>query len=320
MSQAMMNHTACNQTANPSKTAACSRHGRLLSRAVHNGFTLIEVLVVIVIIGILVGLIVPGVMSAAKRSREFAIENDIAQLSSSLEAFKTKYGFYPPDFTGITTPEQFLPFLNRIAPNHAEGPNLVTWWNQVGQKLNQAGPQASYVFWLSALAKNKQYPLTGGTGAPLPAFNVGTVEREIFFDFKTDRLYDPATLQLTGKSTNTIATYSQFTGACQPIVYFDVKRLQGLPLTLPVNISLYVTVKTSDGDCLLFPYFVVNGTQPEFMNQDKFQLIAPGMDSLFGVNQPAPYKNSPNLSEATPRDRDNLTNFSEGRLELSILK
>jgi hypothetical protein len=56
------------------------------------------------------------------------------------------------------------------------------------------------------------------------------------------------------------------------------------------------------------------------MNQDKFQLIAPGMDSLFGVNQPAPYKNSPNLSEATPRDRDNLTNFSEGRLELSILK
>lgn len=284
------------------------------------GFTLIEVLVVIVIIGILVGLLVPGVMSASRRAREFAIESDIAQLSSSLDAFKTKYGFYPPDFTAITTVDQFLPFLNRVAPNHAEGPNLVAWWNQVGQKLNQAGPQASYVFWLSGLAKNKQYPLTGGTGVPLPAYNVGTVEREVFYDFKGERLYDPATLEPTSKSTNTIATYSQFTGACQPIVYFEVKRLAGMSLTLPVNISLYVTVRTSEGDCLLFPYFQVKGSQAEFMNKDKFQLIAPGMDSLFGLKQPVPYKNAPNLSEVTPRDRDNLTNFSEGRLELSVLQ
>jgi type II secretion system protein G len=291
-----------------------------VGRNVSAGFTVIEVLVVIVIIGILIGLLVPGLMSASRRSREFAIESDIAQLTSSLEAFKTKYGFYPPDFTGITTPEQFIPYLNRVAPNHAEGPNLAAWWTQVGQKLNQAGPQASYVFWLSGLAKNKQYPLTGGTGVPLPAYNVGTVEREIFYDFKAERLYDPATLELTGKSTNTIATYSQFSGACQPIVYFEVKRLSGVTLTLPVNLSLYVTVKTSEGDCLLFPYFQVNGVQTAFMNKDKFQLIAPGLDSLYGLKQPAPYKNAPNLSEVTPRDRDNLTNFSEGRLELSVLK
>ena len=62
---------------------------------------MVEVLVAIVIIGILAGLLVPGLMSATKRAREYAVENDITQLGAAVEAFKTKYGFYPPDFAII---------------------------------------------------------------------------------------------------------------------------------------------------------------------------------------------------------------------------
>jgi prepilin-type N-terminal cleavage/methylation domain-containing protein len=323
MSQAMMNQTTCSQTANHATShhpaaAVASLPGRLFSSAVRGGFTVIEILVVIVIIGILVGLLVPGMMSATRRAREFAIEQEIAQLTSSLETFKAKYGFYPPDFTGITTIDQFLPYLNRIAPNHQEtSTTIANWWGAVGSKLAVYGPQASYVFWLSGLSKNKQYPLTNNiTLQPLEAFNVGTIEREVFFEFKQDRLYDPATVELIGKSPNTIATYSQFTGACQPIVYFEVKRLSAISFTLPVDLSSFVTVTTADGNCKLFPYFVEKGTQVEFLNKDKFQLFAPGTDARFGAGPPD-YANAPNLSNSlTPRDRDNLTNFSEGRLEL----
>jgi prepilin-type N-terminal cleavage/methylation domain-containing protein len=271
--------------------------------AARRGFTLIELLVVIVIIGILVGLIVPGVMSAYRRSQEFAIEQEVNQLSLAIEAFKTKYGFYPPDFTRITTVNEFVPYLNRIAPNHSETANLNAWWTQVGSKLNAAGPQSSYVFWLSGLAKNKQYPLTGNTGNPLPAYNVGNVEREVFYDFKTDRLRDPVNpAVLVGTNNAPIATYSQFSGTCLPFVYFEIKSLTTIPAPYAVN--------TSNGIYNLSPYN--NGT--EFYNKDKFQLIAPGMDSLFSATA----ANTPNVANANPRERDNITNFSEGRLERTI--
>jgi prepilin-type N-terminal cleavage/methylation domain-containing protein len=293
------------------------------------GFSLIELLVVIVIIGILVGLLVPGVMTAYRRSQEFAIEQEVNQLSLAIEAFKTKYGFYPPDFTRITDVNQFIPYLNRIAPNHSESANLTTWWTQVGSKLNAAGPQSSYVFWLSGLAKNKQYPLTGNTGNPLPAYNVGTVEREVFFDFKSERLYYPLDLpsspagpypttmttvitvqnpnRLVGELIKNsyspmIATYSQFSGNCQPFVFFELKSLTVLPAPSFVN--------TSNALYNLAPYN--NGS--EFFNKDKFQLIAPGMDSLFSATS----TNNPNIGNCNPRERDNITNFSEGRLERTI--
>ena len=267
------------------------------------GFSLIELLVVIVIIGILVGLLVPGVMSAYRRSQEFAIEQEVNQLSLAIEAFKTKYGFYPPDFTRITDVNQFIPYLNRIAPNHSESSNLTAWWTQVGSKLQAAGPQSSYVFWLSGLAKNKQYPLTGNTGNPLPAYNVGTVEREVFFDFKGDRLRDPLNPSvLVGTNNALVATYSQFTGTCLPFVYFELKSLTTVPAPYAVS--------TSNGTYNLSPYN--NGS--EFFNKDKFQLIAPGMDSLFSAT-PA---NTPNIGNCNPRERDNITNFSEGRLERTI--
>lgn len=287
------------------------------------GFSLIELLVAIVIIGILIGLLVPGVMTAYRRTQEYAIEQELNQLSLAIEAFKTKYGFYPPDFTGFSTVNDFIPFLNRIAPNHGESTAaLNTWWTDIGLKLQAAGPQSSYVFWLSGLARNKQFPLTGGTGASLLAYNVGTIEREVFFDFKSERLRDPANPGIQVGSNNApVATYSQFNGTCQPFVYFELKSLPQIQLSLLTPAS-FVNVATSDGDYKLFPYFKVkniSGTDYiDFYAGTSFQLLAPGMDSQFSDAKIVPRYNTPNLSTsvAPPRERDNLTNFSEGRLEL----
>lgn len=59
-------------------------------------FTLVEMLAVLLIIGILVGLLVPVITGAYRRGREAAELAEISNLSSALEAFKEHFGVYPP--------------------------------------------------------------------------------------------------------------------------------------------------------------------------------------------------------------------------------
>ena len=65
------------------------------------GFTLVEVLVVVAIIGLLVGLLVPAVNAAQKRAKQTAIKAEMGQLGQALEAFRSTLGAgqYPPDGT-----------------------------------------------------------------------------------------------------------------------------------------------------------------------------------------------------------------------------
>ncbi len=60
------------------------------------GFTLVELLVVIVVLGILIALLLPAINSAVKTARNAAVLAEINQLSQALENFKAKYGDYPP--------------------------------------------------------------------------------------------------------------------------------------------------------------------------------------------------------------------------------
>ncbi len=65
------------------------------------GFTLVEMLVVITIIGILAGLVIPAVVVAMRKAKEATIVMEISQLDMALKAYKEKFGEYPPDFAGL---------------------------------------------------------------------------------------------------------------------------------------------------------------------------------------------------------------------------
>ncbi|MCX7414194.1 MAG: DUF1559 domain-containing protein, partial [Planctomycetia bacterium] len=71
------------------------------SRPLH-GFTLVELLAVIAIIGLLVGLLVPGVQSARESSRRSACANNIRQLGQGLQQFHAAHGSLP--VTGAAHP------------------------------------------------------------------------------------------------------------------------------------------------------------------------------------------------------------------------
>jgi general secretion pathway protein G len=67
----------------------------------NNGFTLIELMVVIVILGILAGLIVPRIMSRPEEARQAKAMIQIESLETTLKLYKLDNGSYPSTEQGL---------------------------------------------------------------------------------------------------------------------------------------------------------------------------------------------------------------------------
>ena len=71
------------------------RAGATLARRAARGFTLIEIMVVVVILGILAALVVPKIMSRPDEARIIAAKQDIASISQALKLYRLDNGRYP---------------------------------------------------------------------------------------------------------------------------------------------------------------------------------------------------------------------------------
>jgi len=67
------------------------------------GFTLIEVMVVIVILGILAALIVPRVLERPDEARVIAAKNDIAAIKEALKLYRLDNQRYPTSEQGLSS-------------------------------------------------------------------------------------------------------------------------------------------------------------------------------------------------------------------------
>ena len=65
------------------------------------GFTLIEVMVVVVILGILASIIVPKIMSRPEQARVVKAKQDITAIQSALDLYKLDNGIYPTTEQGL---------------------------------------------------------------------------------------------------------------------------------------------------------------------------------------------------------------------------
>lgn len=74
---------------------------RKLARAASRGFTLIEIMVVVVIMGILAALVVPKLMGRADDARITAARQDIATLMSALKLYRLDNQRYPTTEQGL---------------------------------------------------------------------------------------------------------------------------------------------------------------------------------------------------------------------------
>lgn len=88
-----------------------------------NGFTMIEIMLVVIIIGILAAMVIPNLAGRGEQARRSAARADIdANISSVLDLYELDNGRYPSTEQGlqalITEPTQ------SPAPNHWNGPYL----------------------------------------------------------------------------------------------------------------------------------------------------------------------------------------------------
>lgn len=66
-----------------------------------SGFTLIEVMVVVVILGILAAIIVPKIMSRPEQARIVKVKQDLLAIQSALDLYKLDNGRYPTTEQGL---------------------------------------------------------------------------------------------------------------------------------------------------------------------------------------------------------------------------
>ena len=72
------------------------------SRPTAGGFTLVELLLVLVILGILAAIVVPKVAGRSEQARDQACKTQIESFGTALDAFEVDNGFYPHGANGLT--------------------------------------------------------------------------------------------------------------------------------------------------------------------------------------------------------------------------
>jgi len=306
------------------------------------GFTLIEMLVVIIIIGILAAILVPTVGMAIRRGKETAMSIELNQLASALDTYKLDHGNdYPPDFSNQAA---VISHLRTAFPRSRF--NAATWLGSSTLTPNPRNLDAAeaLVFWLSMTTSNPRNPISGQGDA------------KIYYEFKKD--------QLTDLDNDGWPEYvpSQAKGA--PFVYFDGRsHATSTSATLtPTSSPAYayawsvypspytassppplcmVTATTAipaggglpavgvvrpyrsnagipASDTKTWPNAPLNNT--EWINPGTYQLLCAGLDNHFGYDNggafkqfPAPNYYSASSGNERAEDVDNIPNFSEGQ-------
>ncbi len=252
------------------------------------GFTLVEILVVIVIIGILAGLAIPAISGAVRRATITAQKLEVDTLARAVEQYREKYGDYPPDGSDQNVLQRHM---RRLFPRMAE-PDLTLLNRLTDNSTNQTAGTFSgvamdrgeaLVFFLGGFSSDTQHPITG-PGGPLEYkptqsmpqrddirnYQYNATRENSFFDFSPTRLTmarasDTAPMLSTDEFLigNTTAIFGYSAALSDPlpsylanddeptpIVYFDSRSygVIGIDTSVMPNRNIYNGYLTGVGD------------------------------------------------------------------------
>ncbi|MFM7058347.1 MAG: type II secretion system protein [Planctomycetota bacterium] len=286
-----------------------------------SGFSLVELLVVIVILGILAALILPAIVGARRSAQVAEVANEIRQLETAVTKFHSTFNVDPPSslyipdltasqsWTAVDRAKvrglwpQFNFTNNGGAPAHYFGKHLngaeclVFFLGGVSPQPYPNGPN-NEPFVPVGFSKNPQTPWSiAGTNRDTPPFEF-PVGR--FSDIDNDglpELLDPLPSQKT------------------PYLFLSSQGRAYTKLNNPVadDYDVHPSSNGQSSEDLQGAYFTVQ-TPYKAQRPDGYQIISPGFDGLYGVG--GSYTDATQL-EKTNRSAefDNITNFSGGLLK-----
>jgi len=105
----------------------------------HSGFTLIEVMIVVVILGILAAVVIPRILDRPDQARVTAAKSDIAVVMQQLKLYRLDNTFYPTTDQGLQALTA-KPTTNPVPANWKQGGYLERLpndpWGRPYQYLN----------------------------------------------------------------------------------------------------------------------------------------------------------------------------------------
>jgi len=213
------------------------------------GFTLVELLVVIMIIAMLAGLVTPAVMRAQASARNAAIKAEIDMLHMAIMNYKNEYGSFPPcaDSTAYAASGPAVKHLSRLFPRCT---------SPTAQFASAAAltPQTALVAWLGGYTDDPMLPLTNGT-------------RKKLFDFDQPRV--------------TSLAYAPSGKSGSPYIYIDSTNYL-VSGTIPTFASTGGTYYAHRVPASASGNFTTL-SQPAF-NADTFQILCAGRDETFDTD------------------------------------
>lgn len=302
---------------------------KTLSRPVapRNGFTIIEIMVVVVIIAILAGLLLTALGGARETARVFEVQADMKKLAAGLENFKMRFGVHPPSSVTLYeapadwgTDPRSRGIISRIWPRFRfDVTRELDGATGASGSVSLDGAEC-LVFFLGGVVDLDATQVVGdprrGSGAfigfskdpanPLKRDANPTSSRDgPFYEF--GGAFDPDTSPPTPLALGRLV---------------DVNKNNYLELidTLPSQQTPYLYFSSNGGSGyrasdntgrIAGPYYIdAAGRNP--YNADSFQIISPGFDGSYGSGGQYQKDSASSLNQ---NDSDNITNFHTGLLK-----